>query len=69
VQWTQDLEVSGTIRWRTASGKVAADVTLRQKGKNVGNLNFAWDDVEVNAIASISGTINGKRVKAQRLAP
>jgi hypothetical protein len=42
---------------------------VASEGKNVGNLNFAWDDVEVNAIASISGTINGKRVKAQRLAP
>jgi hypothetical protein len=69
VRWTDDLEVSGTLRWRTASGKLSSDVTLRQKGKDVGNLNFVWNDVEVNAIASISGVINGKPVKAQRLAP
>jgi pimeloyl-ACP methyl ester carboxylesterase len=69
VRWTEDLEVSGTIRWHTASGKVSADVTLRRYGKNIGNLNFAWNDVEVNALASIGGTINGNRVKAQRLAP
>jgi hypothetical protein len=69
VRWTEDLEVSGSIRWRTASGKVLADVTLRRNGRNVGDLDFAWDDVEVDAIASISGTINGKRVRAQRLAP
>jgi hypothetical protein len=42
---------------------------LRQNGKNVGNLSFAWNDVAVNAIASITGTINGDRVRAQRIAP
>jgi hypothetical protein len=69
VRWAEDLEVSGTIRWRTASGKVSADVTLRHGGKNVGDIDLAWNDVEVNAIASMSGEINGRRVKAQRLAP
>ena len=69
VRWTEDVEVSGSIRWRTASGEVLADVTLRRNGRNVGDLDFAWDDVEVDAIASISGTINGKRVRAERLAP
>ena len=69
VRWTDDLEVSGTLRWRTASGKVSATVTLRQHGKNVGNLNFAWNDIEVDAIASISGVIHGKPVRAQHLAP
>jgi hypothetical protein len=69
VRWTEDLEVSGTIRWRTASGKVSADVTLRHNGKDVGDLALAWNDVEVDAIASLSGVINGKRVSAQRLAP
>jgi len=69
VQWTEDLEISGRIRWYTASGDVAADVKLRQNGKNIGNLNFAWNDVDVNAIASITGTINGDRVQAKRIAP
>ncbi len=69
VQWTGDLEVTGTIHWYTATGDVSADVKLRQNGKNVGNLSFAWNDVAVNAIASITGTINGDRVRAQRIAP
>jgi pimeloyl-ACP methyl ester carboxylesterase len=69
VKWTEDLEVTGTIRWYTASGDVSADVKLRQGGKNIGNLNFAWNDVDVNAIASITGTINGDRVQAKRIAP
>lgn len=69
VQWTEDLQVTGTIRWYTATGAVSADVTLRQNGKNLGSLTFAWNDVDVNAIASITGTLNGKRVKAKRIAP
>ena len=69
VKWTEDLEVTGTIYWYTASGDVSADVKLRQNGKYIGNLNFAWNDVAVSAIASITGTINGDRVKAQRIAP
>ena len=69
VRWTEDLEVTGTIRWYTASGDVSADVKLRQNGKNIGHLNFVWNDVDVNAIASITGTINGDRVQAKRIAP
>ena len=69
VQWTEDLQVTGIIYWYTATGDVSADVKLRQNGKNVGNLSFAWNDVAVNAIASITGTINGDRVRAQRIAP
>jgi pimeloyl-ACP methyl ester carboxylesterase len=69
VQWTEDLQVTGTIRWDTASGIVTAAVNVRQAGKNIGNLNFAWYDVGVNTLASISGKINGDDVKAQRIAP
>ena len=69
VQWTEDLEVTGTIRWYTASGDVSAGVRLSQNGKNLGNLDFAWNDVDVNAIASITGMINGHRVRAKRIAP
>jgi pimeloyl-ACP methyl ester carboxylesterase len=69
VQWTEDLQVTGTITWDTASGNVTAAVNLRQAGKNIGNLNFAWNDVAVNTLASITGKINGDQVKAQRIAP
>ena len=69
VKWTEDLAVTGTIRWYTASGDVSAEVRLSQNGKDLGNLNFAWNDVEVNAIASIAGMINGHGVRAKRIAP
>jgi pimeloyl-ACP methyl ester carboxylesterase len=69
VQWTEDLQVSGTITWQTATGEVTASVQLTQAGKSVGNLSFAWNDVGVNTLASVAGKINGDLVKAQRIAP
>ncbi len=69
VKWTEDLEVSGTLRWKLASGDVIADVRLRQDGRNIGNLEIEWNDVQKNAIATLTGTINGSRVKAKRIAP
>jgi len=69
VKWTEDLEVTGAMRWDLASGNVTADVKLRQNKKNVGNLSIAWNDVQSNAIATVTGTIGGDRVKAKRIAP
>jgi pimeloyl-ACP methyl ester carboxylesterase len=69
VKWTEDLEVSGSLRWKLASGDVVADVRLRQDGKQVGQLAIKWNDVERNAIARLDGTVNGEHVKAKRIAP
>ena len=69
VRWTEDLKVTGKIRWHTASGNVTAAVSLRQSGKELGNLAFAWNDVQANALAAVTGKINGKRVNAWRVAP
>ena len=69
VQWTGDLQVSGAVRWDVKSGDVTADVRLRQQGKNVGALAIAWNDVQQNATATLSGKIAGQIVEAQRIAP
>jgi pimeloyl-ACP methyl ester carboxylesterase len=69
VQWTDDLQVSGTLRWYTASGDVTADVKLLQNGRNAGSLSFAWNDVDSDAIATVTGTLNGRPVSARRIAP
>jgi hypothetical protein len=69
VQWTGDLQVSGTMRWDVKSGEVNADLRLRHQGKNAGTLAIAWSDVQPNATATLSGRIAGKRVEAQRIAP
>jgi pimeloyl-ACP methyl ester carboxylesterase len=69
VQWTQDLQVSGRMRWQLDSGNVTAVVRLRQDNKQVGTLTIEWNDIEKNAIATVTGTIGDKTLKARRLAP
>ncbi len=69
VQWTDDLQVSGRMRWHLDTGKVVADVRLRQDNKQVGTLAIEWNDVQKNAIATLSGTIDTKTLKARRIAP
>jgi hypothetical protein len=45
-------------------------VILRQDGKHVGTHTIEWNDVcRRNAIATVTGTIGNKTVKAQRIAP
>jgi hypothetical protein len=69
VQWTDDLQVSGRMRWHLDTGNVIAIVNLRQDGKHVGTLTIEWNDVQKNAIATVTGTIGSKTVKAKRIAP
>jgi hypothetical protein len=69
VQWTNDLQVSGRMRWHVANGKVTATVRLRRGGAQVGTLNIEWNDVNKNAVATLTGTIGNKSVKARRIAP
>jgi hypothetical protein len=61
--------VSGRMRWHLDTGNVIAVVNLRQDGKHVGKLTIEWNDVQKNAIATVTGTIGTKTVKAQRIAP
>lgn len=69
VQWTDDLQVTGRMRWHLDTGNVIAVVNLRQDGKHAGTLTIEWNDVRKNAIATVTGTIGTKTVKAQRIAP
>jgi len=69
VRWTEDLQVSGRMRWHLASGNVIAVVRLRQDDKQVGTLTIEWNDVQKNATATLTGTIGNKTVKAKRIAP
>ena len=69
MQWTDDLQVSGRMRWNVANGNVTAAVRLRRGGAQVGTLNIEWNDVKKNAVASLTGAIGNKTVKARRLAP
>jgi pimeloyl-ACP methyl ester carboxylesterase len=68
-QWTEDLEITGTMDWYLKPNDLAADVRLWQNGVSVGNLNIAWNDLQVNAMATLTGTIGNDRVRAVRIAP
>jgi hypothetical protein len=52
-----------------STGDVTADVRLRRGGAQVGTLAIKWNDVQKNAIATLTGTIGNKAVKAKRIAP
>jgi hypothetical protein len=62
------LKVSGKLRWYLQSGDVVAEVRLKERGRRVGTLAISWN-VYASASATISGTISGKAVRAQRIAP
>jgi pimeloyl-ACP methyl ester carboxylesterase len=69
VQWTEDLQVSGRMRWHLDSGNVIASVRLGQDSKQIGTLTIEWNDVQKNAIATLTGMIGDQVLRAQRIAP
>ena len=68
-RWTQDVAVSGTVTWNTDTNVVTAAVNLKTDSGSTGTLNFRWNDADINAIATVQGTIDGVAVKGQRIAP
>jgi hypothetical protein len=69
VQWTEDVSVSGAVLWNQATGDISARLRVRQSGHAVGTLEVTWNDTPANAVANISGRINGREVRASRVAP
>jgi pimeloyl-ACP methyl ester carboxylesterase len=68
LKWVTDIVVSGTMTRNLGTGAVSANVKLVKGGKTIGNLTIAWNDAETAAVASITGKLNGKTVKARRIA-
>ena len=69
LKWTNDLKVSGTMTWNLGSSVIVANAKLVKGGKSIGNLTISWKDNDTAADATITGTVNGKAVKARRIAP
>jgi hypothetical protein len=69
LQWTEDVAVSGTVSWNQTSNIIIAQVSLKSGGAQVGNLKIRWNDADINAIAAVSGKIQGAALSAQRIAP
>ena len=69
VRYTNDIAVSGSVKWNTSSGAVSANVTLVRGGVSIGALKMSWSDADSNAIASIQGQILNQVLAASRIAP
>jgi pimeloyl-ACP methyl ester carboxylesterase len=69
LKWVTDVVVSGTMTRNLATGAVSANVKLVKGGRNIGSLAIAWNDGLTDAVATLTGTLNGKAIRARRLAP
>ncbi len=62
VKWTDDLAVSGTVRWNQYSGAVSGDLDVSGEGTD-GKLAVAWGEKNMEP-ATVKGEIGGKPVDA-----
>jgi pimeloyl-ACP methyl ester carboxylesterase len=69
VEFTNDVAVSGTVSWNQISNIITAQVTLKNGGTKLGTLDIRWNDANIDAMATVSGTIQGAALNAQRIAP
>ena len=69
VRYTNDVAVSGKIKWNTSTGAVTANVTLARGTMSLGTLKMSWSDADIDAIAAVQGTIQNQAVAANRIAP
>ncbi len=68
LRWTKDAAVSGIIGWNQSDGRIRADITVEAAG-HTGALTIAWQDRATDAVARISGQVDGQRLEAERTAP
>jgi len=68
-RWTEDAPVNGTVQWNYATGKTEALLTLADDALGSGTLTITWDDHQQQALATLSGTLNGHVIAAQMVAP
>ena len=69
LMWTEDVAVSGTVSWDQTTNIITAQVTLKSAGAQVGTLQIRWNDADINARATVTGTIQGATLNADRIAP
>ena len=69
IRWTSDVRVSGTIAWDQTNSDITAHVTLQSGSAALGALDIRWNNAQINAVASITGKIQGALLHARRIAP
>jgi pimeloyl-ACP methyl ester carboxylesterase len=68
VEWASGLAVSGPIEWNQLSGAISARVTFTATG-HTGSIAIDWNDRQTEALATLSGTVDGATLQATRIAP
>ena len=63
------MAVSGLVSWDQTTNLISAQVTLRNAGRALGALSISWNDADINAVATVTGTVDGAALKARRIAP
>ena len=67
LRWTSDLAVSGHLALDSGTGGVSGELDLG--GSATGKVTVAWQMTGPQGLATIDGTINGRRVRATMPAP
>jgi pimeloyl-ACP methyl ester carboxylesterase len=68
MQWTTDVIVSGALNWNQMTGDIASHITFTAAG-HTGAMQLNWNDRQTEAIAQLTGTVDGQTLVAQQLAP
>jgi pimeloyl-ACP methyl ester carboxylesterase len=68
LKWANDLAVSGNLGWNQLTGAISGEVTFVASG-HTGNVSIAWNDQQTEAIATLTGVIDGDTLAATRIAP
>jgi pimeloyl-ACP methyl ester carboxylesterase len=69
LKWVTDVAVSGTMTRNLGTGAVSASVKVVKGGVQIGTLTISWKDNETAALATITGTLSGRAIRARRIAP
>jgi pimeloyl-ACP methyl ester carboxylesterase len=68
-KFTDDIAASGNIDWNWNTAVITSKVKIARSGTAVGTLNMRWDDSAANANATVTGTVQGAKLNAHRIAP
>ena len=68
-KFTSDVAASGSIDWNWDTAMITSRVNLARSGSAVGTLNIRWNDAAANASATVTGTVQGAKLNARRIAP
>jgi hypothetical protein len=68
LQWTADLTVSGTLDWNQLTGAISVQTTFNAAGHS-GSVDMSWNDRQTEAVATMTGTVDGVALAAERIAP